>query len=74
MPTYERGDHVKVMFPAEDHKEAEWMWVKVDSSDDAARLVFGYDNVRDHRRFGERSELPSRTISELAGTPKFLVN
>jgi hypothetical protein len=41
MPTYERGDYVKVEFPDEATGVGEWMWVRVDSCDDARRMVFG---------------------------------
>jgi hypothetical protein len=41
MPTYNRGDHVKVEFADEYSGESEWMWVKVSYSDDEKRLVFG---------------------------------
>ena len=41
MSAYERGDYVKVEFPAEVTGVGEWMWVRVDSCDDAKRLVFG---------------------------------
>ena len=39
--SYERGDFVKVEFKDEKTGRSEWMWVKVDSSDDAARIVYG---------------------------------
>lgn len=46
MPTYERGDYVKVEFADEATGIGEWMWVRVDGCDDAKRLVFGVlDNV-----------------------------
>jgi hypothetical protein len=41
MPTYEAGDYVKAEFRDERTSETEWMWVRVDSCDDAHRLVFG---------------------------------
>ena len=41
MPTYEVGDYVKVEFRDEKTSESEWMWVRLDSCDDANRLVFG---------------------------------
>jgi len=41
MPTYERGDYIKVEFVEEGTGESEWMWVKVDSCDDQSRIVFG---------------------------------
>lgn len=42
MPTYLPGDHVKVEFKDEQTGESEWMWVKVDYSDEEKRLVFGW--------------------------------
>ena len=41
MPTYQRGDYVKVEFPDETTGIGEWMWVRVTSCDDSKRLVFG---------------------------------
>lgn len=39
--SYEPGDYLKVEFKSEQTGESEWMWVKVESSDDATRIVFG---------------------------------
>lgn len=41
MPTYERGDYVKVEFQDEPNVIGEWMWVRVDHCDDEKQLVFG---------------------------------
>ena len=41
MPKYEPGDYVKVEFADEKTGIGEWMWVRVDHSDDEQRLVFG---------------------------------
>jgi len=41
MGKYQRGDFVKAEFRDERSGESEWMWVKVESSDDANRMVFG---------------------------------
>lgn len=41
MPTYEVGDFVKAEFMDERTLESEWMWILVDSCDDANRLLFG---------------------------------
>jgi hypothetical protein len=41
MPTYRRGDYVKVEFPDEDTGVGEWMWVRVHRCDDEKKLVFG---------------------------------
>jgi hypothetical protein len=41
MPTYERGDYVKVEFPDETTGIGEWMWVRVHRCDDEKKLVFG---------------------------------
>ena len=41
MPAYKSGDHVKVEFTDEVTGESEWMWVRVDSVDDARKLVCG---------------------------------
>ena len=46
MPTYERGDFIKVEFEDEATGVGEWMWVRVQSCDDEKQLVFGVlDNV-----------------------------
>jgi hypothetical protein len=39
--TYESGDFVKVEFKDERTGQSERMWVKVESVDNAARVVFG---------------------------------
>lgn len=41
MPKYETGDYIKVEFPDKETGIGEWMWVRVDHSDDEQRLVFG---------------------------------
>lgn len=41
MARYEHGDYVKVEFPDEATGIGEWMWVRVDRSDDEKQLVFG---------------------------------
>ncbi len=41
MPAYEVGDYVKAEFRDERTSESEWMWLRVDSCDDANRVVFG---------------------------------
>ncbi len=41
MPTYERGDYVKVEFPDEATGIGEWMWVRVHHCDEEKQLVFG---------------------------------
>ncbi len=41
MSIYQPGDHVKVEFTGDSSGESEWMWVQVESSDDANRIVFG---------------------------------
>jgi len=41
VPTYQRGDYVKVEFPDETTGIGEWMWLIVDHCDDEKRLVFG---------------------------------
>jgi hypothetical protein len=41
MPTYERGDYVKVEFPDEGTGIGEWMWVRVHHCDDTKKLIYG---------------------------------
>jgi uncharacterized protein YegJ (DUF2314 family) len=38
---FENGDYVKVEFKDEATEEIEWMWVRVERSDEASRIVFG---------------------------------
>lgn len=39
---YEPSDYVKFEIKDEATGEAEWMWLRVDRSDDAERIVFGW--------------------------------
>ena len=41
MSEYEKGDFIKAEFPGETTGDAEWMWVRVHSSDDTRRIVIG---------------------------------
>jgi len=41
VPTYERGDYVKVEFPDEATGVGEWMWVRVEVCDDKRKIVIG---------------------------------
>jgi len=41
MPTYNRGDYVKVEFPDKATGISEWMWLRVHHCDDEKKLVFG---------------------------------
>ena len=41
MDSFLPGDFVKVDFADADSGESEWMWVCVESCDDANRIVFG---------------------------------
>jgi hypothetical protein len=41
IPTYERGDYVKVEFPDETTGIGEWMWVRVTRCDEEKQFVFG---------------------------------
>ena len=41
MGKYSKGDHVKIEVVNEHSSESEWMWLLVERSDDAGRLVFG---------------------------------
>jgi uncharacterized protein YegJ (DUF2314 family) len=38
---FESGDYVKVEFKDEETGESEWMWVRVERSDDVNRILFG---------------------------------
>jgi hypothetical protein len=41
MSTYDPGDCVKAEFTDDATKESEWMWIRVEHSDDVARLLWG---------------------------------
>ena len=41
MGLYSKGDHVKFEVVDDKSGEREWMWLLVDRSDDARRVVFG---------------------------------
>jgi uncharacterized protein YegJ (DUF2314 family) len=41
MSKYNRGDHVEIEVEDKQFGASEWMWMLVESSDDARRLVFG---------------------------------
>jgi hypothetical protein len=59
MPTYEAGDYVKAEFGDERTRETEWMWVRVDSCDDANRLVFGRLDSAPVLDYGKKLKLGS---------------
>lgn len=42
MARFEPGDHVKAEFRDERGGESEWMWVWVESADDALGVIFGW--------------------------------
>jgi len=39
---FEQGDNVKFEVKDEKTGEAEWMWLRVESSDEPKRIVFGF--------------------------------
>jgi hypothetical protein len=41
MAMYNRGDYIKAEFRNDQTGESEWMWVRIDSSDDEKQIVFG---------------------------------
>jgi hypothetical protein len=59
MPTYERGDYVKVEFPGEGGMPSEWMWVRVRHCDDSKKLVFGTLDNEPVNDYGDKIELGS---------------
>lgn len=66
MPTYERGDYVKVEFPDETTGIGEWMWVQVEACDDSRKLIFGRldnDPVND---YNGRIDLGSQLVVSYA--------
>jgi hypothetical protein len=59
MPTYERGDYVKVEFPDETTGIGEWMWVRVHHCDDEKKLVYGTLDNEPVNDYESRIELGS---------------
>ena len=41
MPTYEKGDYVKVEFQDETTGVGEWMWVRVEVCDEKNKVIHG---------------------------------
>jgi uncharacterized protein YegJ (DUF2314 family) len=68
MANYEPGDYVKAEFRDDRTDESEWMWIKVDRADDAARVVFGrLDNeplINTDLRLGEEIAVSYDLIRE----------
>jgi hypothetical protein len=60
MSIYEPGDYVKVEFKDESDPIGEWMWVRVESCDDARRLLFGTLDNAPVMDYGDKLELGSR--------------
>jgi len=54
------GDYVKAEFRDEQTSESEWMWLHVDSCDDANRLVFGRLDSVPALDYGRKLELGSQ--------------
>jgi hypothetical protein len=59
MPTYNRGDYVKVEFPDEATGIGEWMWVRVHHCDDEKQLVFGALDNEPVNQYGDTIALGS---------------
>ena len=60
MTQYESGDYVKVEFKHDIYGESEWMWVRVDSCNDANRVVFGRLDSEPVLDYGEKLRLGSQ--------------
>ena len=59
MPNYFPGDYVKVEFPDEATGVGEWMWVRVERSDESKRLVFGTLDSEPLNDYGGKMKLGS---------------
>src|SRR5216684_4241277 len=59
MPTYERGDYMKIEFQDETTVIGEWMWVRVHHCDDEKQLVFGTLGNQLVNDYGGKVELGS---------------
>jgi uncharacterized protein YegJ (DUF2314 family) len=67
--SYCAGDYVKVEFKDDATGESEWMWVKVDYSDDQQGLIFGWlDNqpvlLADKLRLGQHLAVSFENVRE----------
>jgi hypothetical protein len=59
MARYEHGDYVKIEFPDETTGIGEWMWMRVDRSDDEKQLVFGTLDNEPLNDYGDKLKLGS---------------
>jgi hypothetical protein len=59
MPTYMRGDYIKVEFSDETTGVGEWMWVRVERCDDERQLVFGALDNEPLNDYGRKLKLGS---------------
>jgi uncharacterized protein YegJ (DUF2314 family) len=77
MSKYKSGDYVKVEFPDEVTGVGEWMWVRVDHSDDEQRLVFGVLDNEPLNNYARKINLGSQlainydSIREHKKSPEF---
>jgi hypothetical protein len=60
MSMYQAGDYIRAEFRNERTSETEWMWVRVDSCDDANRLVFGRLDSVPALDYGDKLRLGSQ--------------
>jgi len=60
MANYERGDYVKAEFRDDETGESEWMWVRVESCDDASEVVFGHLDSVPVLDYGRKLKLGSQ--------------
>jgi hypothetical protein len=60
MSNYQPGDYIKVEFRNDGTAESEWMWVRVESCDDANQIVFGQLDSVPVLDYGEKVKLGSQ--------------
>jgi len=60
MSNYQTGDYVKAEFKNDETGESEWMWVRVESCDDANQVVFGQLDSVPVLDYGEKLKLGSQ--------------
>ena len=68
MGKYQKGDHIKFEVSNEGSGESEWLWLLVESSDDAEEIVFGkLDSepiVATDTRFGQQLAVSYQKIRD----------
>jgi len=62
VPTYEKGDYIKVEFPDETTGVGEWMWVRVEFCDDQKKVVIGRLDNEPLNDYGGKLDLGAQLV------------